>query len=201
MNKKLAVLGLVTVLSLTTGCATTGGSGNTPTANSAQLTMADFDYLAEAVIGSLMRSPATKNPQGGRYVLVISRITNETMQRLDTDLIVKKVRVALLNAGLTTTTTSIGLSGPEDPMLNIVRDEVRGNAQFDQQGVPRDGEQLSPDLSLSGKIIQRNVDVSGSKQQAEFYVMLTLTSVTKGVAVWEGEVPLLKLVSRRNAAW
>lgn len=200
MNK-LATLILIAVIGLTTGCATSGGGARTPAAQSAQLTMADFDYLADAVIDSLKRSPATSNPKGERYVLVISRITNATMQRLDTDLIVKKVRIALLNAGLTTTTMALGLNGPEDPMINIVRDEVRGDAEFDQRGVPALGEKQSADISISGKIIQRNVDVSRSNQQAEFYVQLTLTRLDSGLAVWEDEVPLLKLVSRRSAAW
>ena len=42
----------------------------------------DFDQAAAKVVKDMLRSGALDKPQGGRYVAVISRISNDTMQRL-----------------------------------------------------------------------------------------------------------------------
>ncbi|MEB2456914.1 hypothetical protein Q3368_15400, partial [Listeria monocytogenes] len=81
------------------------------------------------------------------------------------------IRVALLRSGKVVTTTAIGLNGPEDRMTMKVR-ELRKSEEFDQSGVERKGTLQAPDLSLSGKIIQRNVHVD-DMQQVEYYLQLT----------------------------
>ena len=57
-------------------------------------------------------------------VLAISRIVNNTGQQIDTDLLTKKIRVALLNSGKAQTTTTMGLGGTaEDPMAKGLQQE------------------------------------------------------------------------------
>ena len=50
----------------------------------------DFQSAAQDMVASLISSGAINKPNGGRYVLVISNIINDTMQHIDTDLLVKK---------------------------------------------------------------------------------------------------------------
>lgn len=164
------------------------------------LNAGDFDQAAESAIQSLLSSGAVDRPEGGRYVLVISRIINDTTQRLDTDQLVKKIRIALLRSGKVVTTTAVGLNGAEDEMTHAAR-ELRGNAEFDQRGVAGKGQLQAPDLSLSGKIIQRVNLVSKRTQQIDYYFQLSLTDINSGLALWEDEYPITKLGKSRTTSW
>lgn len=164
------------------------------------LNAGDFEQAADAAIGSLLASGAVDRPEGGRYVLVISRIINDTTQRIDTDQLVKKIRIALLRSGKVVTTTAIGLDGAEDEMTHAAR-ELRGNAEFDQRGVAGQGQLQAPDYSLSGKIIQRTNTVDRRTQQIDYYFQLTLTDINTGLAFWEDEYPITKLGRSRTTSW
>ena len=64
----------------------------------------------------------------------------------------------------------------------------------------RRGTLQAPDLSLSGKILQRNLTV-GKEQQVEYYVQLSLTDLASGLAFWEGETPIIKRGSNKSVSW
>jgi penicillin-binding protein activator len=71
----------------------------------------DFEGAAAKVVQDMLASGAVDHPGGGRYVLVISRVTNDTMQRIDTDQLVKRIRVELLKSGKVVTTTALRVNG------------------------------------------------------------------------------------------
>jgi uncharacterized protein (TIGR02722 family) len=159
----------------------------------------DFEKAATDAVEDMLASGAVTNPDGSRYIMVVSRITNDTMQRIDTDQLTKKIRVALLRSGKVVTTTAVGLNGPEDQMTQKAR-ELRNSDEFDQSGVQKKGTLKAPDLSLSGKILQRNHKV-GDEQQVEYYIQLSLTDLTSGLAIWEGETPIIKRGPDNAVAW
>lgn len=160
----------------------------------------DFENAASEMVSSMLTSGAVNKPGGGRYVMAISRITNDTMQRIDTDQLVKKIRVELLRSGKVVTTTAVGLSGPEDQMAMAARD-LRASDEFDQSRVAGKGQMVAPDLSLSGKIIQRNNRIDSRRQQVDYYFMLSLTDIMSGLALWEDEKPIVKRGSNKSVAW
>lgn len=160
----------------------------------------DFETAAGAAVESMLASGAVENPNGGRYVMTVSRILNDTMQRIDTDQLTKKIRVELLNSGRVVTTSAVGIDGPEDAMVQQARD-LRQSDEFDQRGVERKGTLQAPDLSLSGKIIQRNHRIDRRRQQVEYFFQLSLTDLTSGYAIWENETPIIKRTSNKSAAW
>lgn len=174
-----------------------------PAADDGAVTMSmdyrDFERAADAAVQDLLSSGAVDNPSGERYVMVVSRIINDTMQRIDTDQLVKKIRVALLRSGKVVTTTAVGIDGAEDVMNEKAR-ELRQSAEFDQAGVQKEGTLRAPDLSLSGKIIQRNHKVD-DEQQVEYYFQLSLTDLREGLAIWENETPIIKRGSDQSVAW
>ncbi|SFM36759.1 penicillin-binding protein activator LpoB [Marinobacter zhejiangensis] len=174
-----------------------------PAADDGPVTMTmdyrDFERAADAAIQDLLASGAVDNPSGERYVMVVSRITNDTMQRIDTDQLVKKIRVALLRSGKVVTTTAVGLDGAEDEM-NMAARELRESEEFDQSSVQQTGTLQAPDLSLSGKIIQRNHRVE-DEQQVEYYFQLSLTDLQQGFAIWENETPIIKRGSDDTVSW
>lgn len=159
----------------------------------------DFEKAATEAVDDMLASGAVSNPNGGRYIMVVSRITNDTMQRIDTDQLIKKIRVALLRSGKVVTTTAVGLGGAEDEMTMRAR-ELRNSEEFDQSGVQKKGTLQAPDLSLSGKILQRNHKVA-DEQQVEYYIQLSLTDLATGLAFWEGETPIIKRGSNDSVSW
>lgn len=160
----------------------------------------DFQKAAGESISSMLESGALNKPGGGRYVLAISRIINDTMQRIDTDQLIKKIRVELLQSGKVVVTTAVGATGAEDKMTMQAR-ELRKTDEFKQSTVAGKGQMIAPELSLSGKIIQRNVRVTSSLQQAEYYFQLTLTDINTGLALWEGESVIGKRGSNKSVSW
>ncbi len=161
----------------------------------------DFQGAAQDMIESLLASGAVDKKDGERYVLVISRIINDTMQHIDTDQLVKKIRVGLLQSGKVIVTTAVGVNAAEDPMSMQTREKLRGNVEFDQTTVAGRGEMIAPDLSLSGKILQRNIRVDKKTQRVEYYFQLSLTDIKTGLAFWEDERIVAKRGSNKSVAW
>ena len=151
----------------------------------------DFEKAAMEAVESMLSSGAVSKPDGGRYVLAVSRITNDTMQRIDTDQLVKKIRTQLLQSGKVVVTTAVGLNGAEDPMVMKAR-QLRKSGEVNQNTVAQTGKIIAPDLSLSGKIIQKNISLGRNKTRVEYYVQLTLSEIETGLAFWEGETPIIK---------
>jgi uncharacterized protein (TIGR02722 family) len=197
-------LSMALAATLFTGCAT-------PTTNidmnndKSQAVMGldyrDFQAVAQNMINSLIESGSVSKPGGGRYVMVISRIINDTMQHIDTDQLIKKIRVALLRSGKVVVTTAVGANGPEDKMAMKTRKNLRGNAEFNQKTVAKKGQMVAPDLSLSGKIIQKNITINSDTQRVEYYFQMTLTDINTGLAFWEDERVIGKQGSNKSVAW
>jgi uncharacterized protein (TIGR02722 family) len=140
---------------------------------------ATSDLLASGVLDKVANPPA---------VLAISRIVNNTGQQIDTDLLTKKIRVALLNSGKAQTTTTMGLGGTsEDPMAKGLQQESEFKSD---QKVTR-----TPDFTLSGKIIE-TVARTGNTSQSTYSFQLSLTDPKSGLAVWEGEKEITKQGTR-----
>jgi uncharacterized protein (TIGR02722 family) len=204
MLSRLLVVASLALTLITVGCATAPVRVDTTNDRSATvmgIDYRDFTDAAAAMVQSILEGGVVDHPVDGvRYVLVISRITNDTMQRIDTDQLVKKIRVALLRSKKVVVTTAVGADGAEDAMTYQTR-ELRGNDEFDQQRVAGKGQLVTPDLSLSGKIIQRNMRMNSRKTQVEYYFQMTLTDINTGLAFWEDETRIVKRGSSKTVPW
>ena len=160
----------------------------------------DFESAAGEMVDGMLGSRALENPRGGRYVLVVSRIVNDTMQRIDTDQLVRKIRSDLLNSGRVVVTTAVGLDGPEDEMNMAVR-QLRESSEFNQNTVQGEGQLIAPDLSLSGVIRQRDIQMDNRQQQVEYYFELAITDLSTGLAIWEDQEVIVKRGSNRAPTW
>lgn len=161
----------------------------------------DFDAAAVDAVTEMLSSPAiTNKPGGGRWVMAISRVTNDTMQRIDTDQLIKRIRVELLKSGKVVTTTTIGANGPEDPLQMEQRSQLRGSREFNQATIGRRGTMVAADLTLSGKLIQQNNRLGDGSQRVDYEFQLTLSD-NRGLAIWEGQKPINKVGSNRTVAW
>jgi uncharacterized protein (TIGR02722 family) len=197
------VLAAIALLVGLSGCQTTTSNidmNNDQRGAVMGLDYRDFNTAAATMVDDLLASGALNKPGGGRYVLAISRVINDTMQNIDTDQLVKQMRVALLRSGKVVVTTAVGANGPEDRLAMDAR-ELRNSAEFNQQTVAAKGQMIAPEYSLSGKILQKNVRDSKSKQSAIYYFQLSLTDINTGLAFWEGEEILGKSGSNKSVAW
>ncbi|MCL1902075.1 MAG: penicillin-binding protein activator LpoB [Alphaproteobacteria bacterium] len=156
------------------------------------------DWLAtsDMMVKSMLNSGAFARVE--RPIIAIAGVTNDTMQRFDTDILVKKIRSDLVNSGRAQIATNF--SG-EDTTSNQVRAE-RGNAEYAAGTIAAQGTLIAPNLSLSGKMIQRNFELRtcwlcSSKDRVEYYLQLALTEVKTGLTVWEDTKPIIK--EGRNA--
>ena len=159
----------------------------------------DWGTAAEKNINSLLGSGVLGSGDGSKKVIMISHVRNNTTEHIDTDLLVKKIRIALNRSGKVLTTTAVSVGGPEDQASMAVR-ELRETAEFDQSTVQQEGTLIAPDFSLSGKIIQLNTK-AGKYKQSAFAFQLSLTNLKNGLAVWEDEVQIVKKGKKAGVGW
>ena len=91
------------------------------------------------------------------------------------------------------------MDGPEDASSQAVR-ALRSDDEFNQETIPNKGNLVSPDYSLSGKIIQNNAR-AGRIKQSEFAFQLSLTDLKTGLAIWEEEKLIVKQGARAAVGW
>ena len=153
----------------------------------------DFSYAAEDMIKSLLASGALDKTQIQPAMLALSRIVNNTTQQIDTDLLIKKIRVALNQSGKALTTTTMGIGGiAEDPMAKGIQQEKEFYADKKEP-------QRMPNFTLSGKIIEKR-DRQDDVRQVTYAFQLSLTN-NDGLAVWEEEKQITKQGKRGVIGW
>jgi uncharacterized protein (TIGR02722 family) len=158
----------------------------------------DFDLAASELVQSMLGSGALKKEGGGRYVVATGRILNDTMQRIDTDQLMAKIETEMLNSGQAIMTSAIG-SGA-DKLVHETR-ELRDSEEFDPNTVAKRRTLIAPELSISGKIFQRNIRYDRGRQQVEYYFQLKLSDVKSGLRFWQDEVIVGKRGSSKSVAW
>ncbi len=160
----------------------------------------DFEFTSKRAVDSFLASPLSVKPNSNQpWIMAISRIKNDTTLDIDTDQLVKKIRIAMLNSGRVMTTTAIAAGGAEDEMTKDIR-TLEKSKLFDKSTVAKQGTVIAPDLSLSGKIIQRTNKVA-KNQQIDYYFQLTVTNLQTGLAYWEFEEIISKVSTNNSFSW
>ena len=204
---KAETLGVITLIGiLFAGCAP--GTVNIDVVHDdAKAVMAldyrDFDQAASEMVQSMLGSGALKKPGGGRYVVTTGRIINDTMQRIDTDQLMAKIEEELLNSGQVVMTSAVGGKGAPDKMIYEMRD-IRDSGvgdEFNKDTVAAKGQLIAPELSIAGKIFQRNIRYDKKRQQVEYYFQLKVTNLTTGLRFWQKETIIGKRGSNKSVAW
>ena len=158
----------------------------------------DFDMAASKMVQSMLGSGALKKQEGGRYVVATGRILNDTTQRIDTDQLMVKIETEILNSGQAVMTSAIG-SG-SDELLHETR-ELRDSEEFDPDTVAKRQTLIAPELTISGKIFQRNIRYDRKTQQVEYYFQLKLSDVKSGLRFWQDETLIGKRGSNKSVSW
>ncbi len=156
-----------------------------------ELEYRDWTNTAEKMTESMIASGALKTES--KPVIAIGNIVNDTTQRIDSDMLTKKIRTTLLKSGKAQIATNF--SG-EDTTSDKVRTK-RTDDEYDQKTIAQKGTLIAPNMSLSGKMLQRNLKLesgwfSSVDTRVEYYLQLTLTDLKSGLSVWEDEQPIIK---------
>ncbi|MFC3847251.1 penicillin-binding protein activator LpoB [Helicobacter baculiformis] len=162
----------------------------------------DIEDAAKTAVKSMLASEDVQNLKGSK-VIAVSDIINDTMQHFDTQQLSQLVLQTLkdqVHGKFYVTRAIAGSGGSEDAMINKAR-QLRNNEEFNQETTQEKGTLRAPDLSLSGKVIQRNARVSSSKQRIDYIFILSLTSIKNGLEVWSREFPISKLGSNKSVSW
>jgi uncharacterized protein (TIGR02722 family) len=207
MIKKLLAFALLASSVTFVGC--TAPTENVDTVNDKgkavmQLDYRDFDRAASQMVQSLIASGSLKKEGGGKYVLATGRIVNDTMQRVDTDQLMAKVEKELMGSGLVVMTSAVsGGTSPRDSMVYDVREtrDSEKGGEFKQDTLQAKGQLIAPELSISGKIIQRNIRYDNGKQQVEYYFQLQMNNLTNGLVFWQNEIILGKRGDSKKVPW
>jgi len=111
-------LALVAGACLITGCATSGTTTVPPNGpviiNDKNLDIQDFALKGEEMVTSLVESSVLDKSAQHPAVVAIGRIVNNTGQFIDTDLLMKKIRVNLSKNGKAVTDTTGGVLNTVD---------------------------------------------------------------------------------------
>lgn len=166
-------------------------SGPRTLATVGDINIQDFSAAAEESTKSMIASGVLDKFPNPPTVMAVSRIINNTSQIIDTDLLTKKIRVALNQSGKVLTTTTYGLGGKAEDEL---AQGIQQQNQFENNGKP-----IVPDYSLSGKIIETRTQV-GNRTQSAFTFQLSLTD-KRGLAIWEGEKAIVKQAKRSSVGF
>jgi penicillin-binding protein activator len=195
----VGALGLGLVLAAGAGCSDSHAkyvdpNGPNTVVTLDQIDIQDFNKAATDMVQSLLNSGVLDQAQRRPAEMWISRITNTTTQRVDTDLLIKNIRVALNQSGKVRTSTANGLGGrAEDP---LARDSQR--AQEFYNGTNRQPPNL-PDYTLSGKIIETTAR-AGDTRQITYTFQLSLSD-RSGTAAWEDQRQITKQGKRNAVGW
>ena len=184
------------------GCASTpqatyvDPSGNRTLSNVGQINIQDWNMASETMINSLIEKQVNAGKlrasgPDGKSILAISRIVNSTGAQIDTDMIVKKIRVALLGTGKVVADITAGLGGAEDPLA--------AEAKREQEFLSTKKVATRPDYTLSGKIIENRASQGNLRESTYVFQMSLATS--DGLAVWEEEKTISKQGKKSAVSW
>ena len=193
--------------------------------NVMELEYRDWTKTAEKMTESMIESGAFKKQE--KPVIAIGNIVNDTQQRFDTDILTKKIRATLLKSGVAQIAVSfrngqdlqtvllpsdtksgtrvqtpsgaiiaVNSANAEDETTYNMRSQ-RDNDEYDKKTFADKGTLVAPNMSLSGKMLQRNLKLdsgwfSSVDSRVEYYLQLTLTDLKTGLSVWEDEQPIIK---------
>jgi uncharacterized protein (TIGR02722 family) len=173
------------------GCQKAGyvdPKGNDLIVNADRMNIQDWNLLADQVVQSLITSGALSRLPNQPAGVLLNPVINTTTQQFDTDAIMKKIRISLLNSGRAEVIMTAGPGGrAEDPIAKDAQALKDFQSGRDSQVNPSN----VPDATLTAKLIEDRAR-SGSTKQVAYVLQMSMTNTSTGRAVWEGEASVVK---------
>lgn len=205
--KKIFVVSILTMA--LAGCQSMSVSSSNPNANLSTtgdkamvafgLQGVDFEYAAKQAVQEFLESPYSKKPGGGRWVVQMGEVVNDTTFRIDTASMTSRMKRAMTKTGQFIFT---GATGRDRTDFVADSRQLRKSALFDKSTVARNGTVVAPDLEMLGGIRQRTVvSADKSRQQLEYEFDFRVVERDTGLEIFQSFVPIDKLGSNKSFAW
>lgn len=196
-SKLLAASAIMAAAFLLGGCETTSDTRTIDakgpqTLNTSAINPQDWANAADQLVQSLLTSGALEKSPHQPAVLAVDRVINNTSLSIDTDLLIKKIRVALTQTGKVAVTNTMGLGERA-----VVASEA---AEMEEMETGKKAKQPKIDYTLYGKLIQQT-DRANNVTQNTYTFQMSLVDVKSGLTVWEEEREIAKQTKRASVGW
>ncbi len=158
--------------------------------NTAAINSQDWANASDQLLASLLSSEALNNAPRTPAILAVDRIINNTQLMVDTDLLIKKIRVGLTQTGKIAVTNTLGLGERA-----VVASEA---AELEEMQSGKKAKTLVPDFTLYAKLIQQT-DRNSKLTQNTYSFQMSLVQVKTGLTVWEDEKQITKQTKAKPA--
>lgn len=152
----------------------------------------DWANAADQLVGSLLSSGALDRAPAQPAILAIDRIINDTQLNVDTDLLIKKIRVALTQTGKVAVTNTMGLGERA-----VVASEA---SELDEMMTGKKAKVIAPHYTLYAKLIQQRQFINNVTQNTYSFQM-SLVNVKSGLTAWEDEREIAKQSKKSTVGW
>ncbi|MFM1803458.1 MAG: hypothetical protein RL136_337 [Planctomycetota bacterium] len=171
--------------------------GNELVVNVDRMNIQDWSMLSDQVIQSMVTSGTLARLPNQPAGLLLNPVVNTTTQQFDTDAIMKKIRIALMNTGRVEVIMADDLfGGAED---RIAREAQRRKDRA--AGVDTDASNRNvPDITITAKLLEDRAR-AGNTRQVAYILQMSLTNTTSGRAMWEGEAQIVKQGERASVGF
>lgn len=204
-NIAMALLAAATL----TGCQTIPITSSNPNAELSRtgkpgmvsfgLQSTDFEYAANKAVQEFLESPFSKKPGGGRWVVQMGEVVNDTTFRIDTASMTSRMKIAMTKTGQFIFT---GATGRERTDFVADSRQLGKSKMFDKKTVARNGTVIAPDLEMLGGIRQRTlVGADQKQQQLEYEFDFRVVERDTGLEIFQAFIPIEKLGSNKSFAW
>lgn len=182
MNIKMAVpmAACCAALVFVSGCTTTTHyvPAGATIAAVAGFSQDDIDYAVSQAVQSLLAQARLKSEDGSRKVLVIENVKPDTLS---------------LGSQADALAEALGLSLREN--LTNSGKVIVYNKQVAQYATVK----VTPQMTLYGRLTQRNLRQDNGDVQIEYSLNLQLVDLATGLEFWQKRIPLRKVADRANA--
>ena len=162
-----------------------------------RMNIQDWSMLSDQVVQSMVSSGVLSRLPNQPAGMLLNPCVNTTTQQFDTDAIIKKIRIALMNTGRVEVIMS-------DDMFGGAEDRIAREAQRRKDkaaGIDTDASNKNvPDVTVTAKLLEDRTR-AGNTRQAAYILQMTLTNTATGRAVWEGEAQVAKQGERSSVGF
>jgi len=156
--------------------------------NVERMNIQDWSMLSDQVVQSMVSSGVLSRLPNQPAGMLLNPCVNTTTQQFDTDAIIKKIRIALMNTGRVEVIMA-------DDMFGGAEDRIAREAQRRKDkaaGIDTDASNKNvPDVTVTAKLLEDRTR-AGSTRQVAYILQMSLTNTASGRAVWEGEAQIVK---------
>ena len=202
MKKQISTYVLCASLGLSTTACTTQtrviSRAESQELVTATLSDNDFESAAKEMLDDMLANELSEPKAGGKpYIMMISDIQNDTMQRINTADLTDYIKKELRRSGRVKTTDAFG----ENRSKNIALSRQLGESSLvDKSTVKKNNTVKAFDLTLEGRIAQKNSTV-GKNKMIEYIFSLNLMDMSDGTELWSDKKVITKLTDKNTQTW